>query len=87
MPASSRSVRSRLRAQRRQRINDLSRAVHELQSCTTAVLSAASAIAAGLHANMIDGDDAYQLLLCVFERQHRAMIQLDAAVEAVGGAA
>jgi hypothetical protein len=86
MPASSRAVRARLRTQFRNRRVAIARAIDELARCQTALHAAAGAIAAGLHAQMIDGDGAHELLLTVYNRHALALAQLDRALHGKGGA-
>jgi hypothetical protein len=87
MPTASRAVRARLRARHQARRRAIDAALNELAASQLALHTAAGAIAAAFHAQMIDGDGAYELLITVHNRQAIALGQLDRAVNAKGGAA
>lgn len=74
MPTSSRVASARLRrSQLRDRRRLISAAVEELERCQVAMFGAASAIAAGFNAGMLDSDGAYELLQSICSRHAQAL--------------
>ena len=82
-----RVARAQLRARHQHKRRLIDAALHELEACQVALHGAAGAIPSSMDRGMLSEEGAYEILVSLHERLHRAIGQVRDATDHDGGAA